>query len=557
MRANKYLLLFSSLGTLLILLWAAYHEHYRQDWRQVQREVRAQMVPERANAFEIQLRQVVAPDLGATDRCVSCHVGMAAGETGVEGSRIYGKHANVFHDPASYGCTVCHGGQPRATSTKDAHGDVPHWPEPMIPEHYAYAGCGSCHTHVSVPNATTYKRGRSLFERYDCLACHRMDNRGGTFRPGGAGGQEGPDLSAIGVRGFDSNWYEGHRKKHLEALAGPWVTAFGGIEKKDREAIDVYLSSRVGAPGLVESKALFHSLGCRGCHKVGGVGGDDGPDLTTIGQKDPAQTPFANVSEPHTMENWFEEHFRNPGRVVEGSQMPTLGLTEEEIDQLTFYMFSLRRGSFPEALWPQDRIRAERFGVREFTTDGATIYGTFCASCHGPALEGMRYPGASPFPAIGNPDFLRIVSDEFLIENVRRGRPGRRMPAWGENEGGLRPTEIDAVVQYVRETGGIEFRGDPHPPRWIQGDSALGKALYQKNCALCHGENGNGKEGPAVSNRVFLELATDTYLLETIRTGRRGTTMNGFGEGSTVRQALTENEMEAIVAFIRTWEEQK
>lgn len=515
------------------------------------------MAPEQAGAFEIQLRQVVAPDLKATDRCVSCHVGMAAGETGVEGDRIFGKHVNVFHDPQSYGCTVCHGGQPRATRTKDAHGDVPHWPEPMIPEQYAYAGCGSCHTHVSVPNARTYEQGQLLFERYDCLACHRMDARGGTFRPGGAGGLEGPDLSAAGVRGYDPNWYDNHRTKHLEAKGGPWVTAFGGIERTELDAIEVYLSSRVGAPGLVESKALFHSLGCRGCHKVGGVGGDDGPDLTIIGQKDPAQAPFTHVSGPHTLENWFKEHFRNPGRVVEGSQMPELGLNEREINQLTFYMFALRRGSFPEGLWPQDRIRAERFGVREFATDGATIYGTFCSACHGPALQGMRYPGASPFPAIGNPDFLRIASDDFLTETVRRGRPGRRMPAWGEKEGGLRPSEIDAVISYVRKTGGVEFEGDPRSSRWIQGDSTNGKALFQKNCSLCHGENGDGKEGPALSNRVFLELATDTYLLETIRTGRRETTMNGFGAGSTVRQALTEKEMEAIVAFIRTWEEQK
>ncbi len=89
-------------------------------------------------------------------------------------------------------------------------------------------------------------------------------------------------------------------------------------------------------------------------------------------------------------------------------------------------MLSLRRRNFPEALWPKDRIRAERFGAREFATDGATLYGTFCAACHGAKGEGMRYPGFAAFPAIANPDFLSLVSDDFLRAQIKRGRPGRQ-----------------------------------------------------------------------------------------------------------------------------------
>ena len=33
----------------------------------------------------------------------------------------------------------------------DAHGDVPFWPEPLIPLQYAQAGCGTCHSHLKVP----------------------------------------------------------------------------------------------------------------------------------------------------------------------------------------------------------------------------------------------------------------------------------------------------------------------------------------------------------------------------------------------------------------------
>ncbi|MCI0607020.1 c-type cytochrome [bacterium] len=558
MKANKHLLLWSSIGTLLILMWAAFHENYLQDWRRVQRNIRINLPQDQAKAFSIQLRQVVAPDVKVTDRCVSCHVGMAPGETGIEGNALYGRHADVVHDSNTLGCTTCHAGQGRATTTDAAHGNVPHWPRPLIPKEYAYAGCGSCHTHLDVPHYTRFTHGRVLFEQNDCLACHKLDGRGGTLRPGGAGGQEGPDLSRAGARRHDKDWYPKHLASHNAATVGPWQSAFGQIPEKDLSAIEEYLKSRVGAPGLMEGKAMFHSLGCRGCHKVSGVGGNDGPDLTFVGQRDPALTPFQHVPPPHNLTNWFKEHFRNPSKVVPGSLMPALGLSEEQINLLTLYMFSLRRGNYPEAQWPKDRIEAERFDQREFSTDGPTLYGTYCAACHGPSGEGMRYAGMSPFPSVGNPDFLRLASDEFITGTIKGGRPGRRMPAWGDQEGGLRAEEITRVVQHLRRmSGGVQYQGDSRPVRWANGDIQTGKRLYRSNCILCHGENGEGKEGPALNNPNLLRLATDTYLFETTRVGRRNTNMNGFGEGSTVLQALSDKEIEAIVSFIRTWEEKK
>ncbi len=557
MKANKHLLLWSSLGTLAVLLWAAVHENYLRDWRVIQREVRAQLPSSQAQALAIQLRQIVSREVGATDRCVSCHVGMAPGESGVEGDPLYGRHPDVVHDPASYGCTVCHSGQGRATDTADAHGTVPHWPEPMLPKDYLFAGCGGCHTHLSVPNLAQLQRGKIYFEQSDCLACHKMDGRGGTLRPGGAGGQEGPDLSRAGASGYKTIWYEHHLEEGKKAASGPWLSAFGELSEPTRNAIDEYLRARVGAPGLVEAKALFHTLGCRGCHKVRGVGGDDGPDLTAVGNKDPGQISFAQVQGERTLTNWLKQHFRAPASVVHGSAMPELGLSERQIDQLTYYLMSLRRRRFPEALWPRDRIRAERFGAREFATDGATLYGTFCAACHGLRGEGMRYPGIAPFPAIGNPDFLRLVSDDVLKEHIRRGRPGRRMPAWAELEGGLKDEEIERLSAYIRDLGGVAFEGDPRPHHWVEGDVNEGQRLYVKLCGSCHGERGEGKEGPALRNQAFLEIATDSYLFRTIQIGRTGTSMAGFGAGSAVRGTLTDPEISSIVAFMRTWEVKK
>jgi len=551
MNKNKHLLLWSSLGVLALLVVAAVQENFLRDWRKIQAAVRSETGP-----IDVRLRQTVVPVLKVSDRCVTCHVGMAAGEQGLTGSSVANPHKPVGHDPAEYGCTVCHGGQGSATEQADAHGQVEFWPEPMIPARYAYAGCGSCHTHLRVPDHTQLAEGRGLLERLDCLACHRIDGRGGTLRPAG-GGMEGPDLSRVGLAGYDRGWYQGHLAKWKAARQAPWKDSFGEISEHDQRVLELFLASRVGAPGLVESKSLFHSLGCRGCHKVGGVGGDDGPDLTREGQKDPGRLDFSHVPGEPTLANWLAEHFRQPAHVVPGSQMPAFELSEPQIDGLVMYMLALRRSDVPEAFWPKDRIQTDRFGQREFATDGRTLFGTFCAACHGSHGEGRRYPGMMPFPSVANPDFLAAASDEFLAATVKHGRPGRRMPAWGAKEGGLRPEEVTNVVAYLREMGGVPKRDALRSDaRWVTADPARGKTLFATYCAGCHGPKGEGNEGPALAN-PGLKLADDSYFVDLIGRGRRGTPMPGFRQPSTTHPVLAGDEIESIVAHLRTLQESR
>jgi mono/diheme cytochrome c family protein len=479
---------------------------------------------------------------------------MAAGEQGVIGGPVVQPHKPVVHDPSEFGCTTCHGGQGRATEKDEAHGDVHFWPAPMLPMRFAYAGCGSCHTHVRVPETESLQAGRRVFERADCLVCHRLDGRGGTIRPF-AGSLEGPDLSRVGAVGYDPAWYDKHLAKARQAQPEAWRQSFAPLQEEDRRSLAVFLGARVAAPGLIEAKALFHSLGCRGCHKVNGVGGDDGPDLSRIGEKDPGRLDFTGAPGDPTLANWFAEHFRSPAKLVPGSLMPIMGLTEDEIDGLTFYVLSLRRSDFPEAYWPKDRIRAVRFDEREFSGEGRNLFGVFCAACHGSGGEGRRFPGMPSFPSITNPDFLRLASDEFIARTVRSGRPGARMPAWGEKQGGLRPDELDALVAYLRQVGGVAQEKDARPFRWAAGNRKEGERIYRVACSGCHGARGEGGEGAALNSPVLLSSASDTFLTETIGNGRRGTSMEGFRNPSSARPVLSQPEIEAVVTYIRSWKE--
>lgn len=551
MQKNKHLLMLSSLGVFILLAIAAVSENFMQEWHAIQGSAKTQ-----EGEIDVRLRQIVNPNLKISDRCVTCHVGMAPGEQITSSLKVAAPHSPVVHSPTEIGCTVCHGGQGQATTKDDAHGNVPFWTEPMLPTKYLQASCGTCHTPLNVPNLPTLNVARKAFERLDCYACHRLDGRGGTLRPGGnVTGMEGPDLSTVGIKGYNADWYPAHTERLRQSADGVWRNTFAEISQEDQAALKIFLDSRIGAPRLIEARAQFNSVGCAGCHALGSFGGDAGPNLSLSGFKDPNQLNFKNVPGDHTLPNWVAQHFRSPATTVAGSQMPALDLSHDQIDLLTLYTLSLRRRTLPDIFLPKDRVRAMRFGAREFSNSGETLYTAICAACHGADGRGSRFPGLVPNPSITTADFLQLASDEFLVSTIQKGRPGRPMLPWGERENGLTADEIRSLVAYIRHLGGnIQQKPDTMPAIWAKGDVGAGARLYASNCAGCHGKIGEGIEGPALNNKIFIAGVTDTFLFETISLGRRGTIMQGFGQPSAVRRMLTREEIEAIVVYIRSLE---
>ncbi|MFZ5622345.1 MAG: c-type cytochrome [Pseudomonadota bacterium] len=74
-----------------------------------------------------------------------------------------------------------------------------------------------------------------------------------------------------------------------------------------------------------------------------------------------------------------------------------------------------------------------------------------------------------------------------------------------------------------------------------------GALLYARNCAVCHGESGNGGVGVPLALPAFLASVDDAYLERTIRLGRPGRVMPAFTR-------LSDADIAAIVRHVRGWQ---
>lgn len=186
--------------------------------------------------------------------------------------------------------------------------------------------------------------------------------------------------------------------------------------------------------------------------------------------------------------------------------------------------------------------------------DGARLYEQHCAVCHGEAgAGGVGLP-------LANASLLSSVSDDYLRTTIRLGRPGRVMPPFAH----LSEAEVEAVIGYVRGFSPVPVRS--FPSETVQGDAVRGARLYAQHCAACHGERGQGGRGtgvtfsrprelpilaPALNNPGFLAAASDAMIKYTLMTGREGTPMPSF-----LRRGLTEQDIDDIVAYVRSFQAQ-
>src|SRR5256885_408568 len=117
----------------------------------------------KTEAWTPKILQINVPEANIVDRCESCHMGirepvkLTAAAMSLKGKKP-DDYAHAFtshpepdllkiHDPEKFGCSPCHQGNGRATtSVEKAHGNYEHWIWPIFTAQNYEAGCQICHS---------------------------------------------------------------------------------------------------------------------------------------------------------------------------------------------------------------------------------------------------------------------------------------------------------------------------------------------------------------------------------------------------------------------------
>jgi cytochrome c oxidase cbb3-type subunit III len=187
------------------------------------------------------------------------------------------------------------------------------------------------------------------------------------------------------------------------------------------------------APSQVLEFTTLYAQNCAGCHGTQGRGG------AAIALADPIYLAIVDQTAMRKL----------VAGGVHGTSMPAFSqsaggmLTDQQVDAITSGIFSH---------WAQKGILDGRNPPSYAATNpgnaanGEAVYGTYCASCHGPGGQGG--PKGS---AITNDSFLALVSDQGLRTIVIAGRPELGAPDWRGNLPGRSMTdqEITDVVAWL------------------------------------------------------------------------------------------------------------
>src|SRR5712691_146489 len=151
---------------------------------------------DKTEALDPAILQINVAEANIVDRCESCHMGTREpvkltaasmspkGKQPDEYARAFTSHPEPellkTHDPDKFGCSPCHQGNGRATtSVEKAHGNYEHWLWPLLSPGNYESGCQICHSAdmVLVTNDVgwTLTEGKDLFRQRGCTGCHRYE----------------------------------------------------------------------------------------------------------------------------------------------------------------------------------------------------------------------------------------------------------------------------------------------------------------------------------------------------------------------------------------------
>jgi mono/diheme cytochrome c family protein len=399
--------------------------------------------------------------------------------------------------------------------------------------------CTSCHIGIEVPlmahaeqplaqHSGDYLKNHPA-DRFGCTVCHYGQGRATNVK------------EAHGL-GHDTHW--DHPVIPLEYIQSSCASCH-----------DLGMLRKGGGEKLIKGEKLFREKGCKGCHKLDGVGGVLGKALDGVGSQPVAYFPMTSpvalpsVMGEKTVYSWMKQHFDDPRNLVLGSEMKS-DFTDEESDLLTTYVLSLRSGEMPKK-YRRIGETPQREGAM---ADGETLFKMYCVACHTTGKDSVNDEVFKrTIPAIMNPAFLKAAGNVYLKKVIEEGRAGTQMTAWKTAAAGLTDREVNALVDYLVKDRPRE-RPEPYRFEGYQGDAARGRELYEVRCISCHGLRGQGGVGLNLRNPVVQKEAEPDFLAITIRDGRAGTHMAAFGRKGV---GLSEQDIADITSYVRTLSQKK
>jgi mono/diheme cytochrome c family protein len=342
--------------------------------------------------------------------------------------------------------------------------------------------CTTCHLGVEDP---TMKAVAEPFRYHANLAPHAPARFGCTICHGG----QGLATDQRNAHGDVPFWQE-------PLLPKEYIRASCGRCHKEGEV--------PGVPELTEGRRLFETHGCRGCHKLEGVGGSIGPDLTEEGAI-------------RRYPQWLERHFLAPNTVSPNSPMPNFHFTKEQARALTFYMLSLTNEDMGTYYSSVRLIPSAGYGRQLFEEKN-------CIACH--SIGGLG--------AKGGPDLLGETQrhssgwlDEQLI-NPQMVYPGSTMPEY-DLESNARKALIAFLGSATPEDARSILAGRGKALTAEEAAIEAGKQSFARfGCIGCHGlqlqggvPNPNAQGGEVPSLLHASDDYTKDEVMEIIRNGKQ------------------------------------
>jgi len=441
------------------------------------------------------LQQIWMPELGVTDRCTTCHLGLKEASLSDVPTQPFRPHPPIPHSLTEFGCVMCHRGQGTATTVEEAHRSTLAWEQPSLPARYLEASCGQCHWD-SLTATPQLNLGRKMLARYDCVSCHVLKTQDGRRM---ASTTDAPDLRHIAEK-TSREWMFAWLK-NPQAYA---VTAtMPNFNLSDADARDIsaflvsqstpYLSggaapAKVDAGDAAVGASVYGESFCTSCHATVNaagmlVGNDVGPELTKVGSK--------------VKHEWLVEWLRNPKTYDPDTAMPHYRFDQKMLGPLL---------GFLEAKTDSDllgNVHLDPATPAQIAHGKALVTERGCASCH--EIEGVKKPDnfAPELTVVGSESLAKIVFapgvahtlPDYLAAKIKQPHtfPGSKMPQYA-----FTPSQTDALVTALLAQ---TERARTLPPNLRVAGKApgnyrpAGKAaqlIADMNCFACHAINGRG-----------------------------------------------------------------